>query len=101
MHSKGKWRVMTKSDNGQIGGCCEDGCEYNGLAAGRGYAPYGFCLTGFVNKEDVTLMAAAPEMLALLKEIVESGEIPYCESSPLVIKAKALIERVDTSPHVG
>jgi len=63
--------VMTNADNGEIGGHSEDGCEYNGVIAGRGYAPYGFGLVGFVSKTDVTLMAAAPELLEALRSATD------------------------------
>jgi hypothetical protein len=39
------------------------------------------------------LIAAAPEMYAALDAIIESGEIPMCESSPLVIAAKSALEK--------
>ena len=43
----------------------------------------------------LALEAQNAEMLAMLKEIVNSGEIPYCESSHLVLRAKALIKKVE------
>jgi len=39
------------------------------------------------------LIAAAPDLLNALKSIVDSGEIPYCESDPLVKQAILAIEK--------
>jgi hypothetical protein len=39
------------------------------------------------------LIAAAPELYEALYEIIKSGEIPYCQTSPLVIKANAALKK--------
>ncbi len=64
-----------------------------------------FCqdtLIGVVGNTDMSLdeitsnarlISAAPDLLEALKAIVDSGEIPYCESSPLVKQAILAIEK--------
>ena len=46
-----------------------------------------------VCEANANLIAAAPELLEALEKIIDSGEIPYCESDPLVIKAKEVITK--------
>lgn len=62
------------------------------------------CYMNWVTEEEAEaiarLMAAAPEMYEALKDIVDSGEIPYCESSKLVIKAKQAIAKATGEERV-
>jgi hypothetical protein len=39
------------------------------------------------------LISAAPELYEALRNIVESGEIPYCQTSPLVVAAKTALSK--------
>jgi hypothetical protein len=70
-YTKSEWRVATKRDNHCIGDTSDWLGEYNGVFAGRGYAGNGFMLTGYISKADVTLMAAAPELLDALRELMK------------------------------
>lgn len=45
------------------------------------------------NKHDKNLIVAAPELLEALEAIIDSGELPLCYSSPLVINAKKAIAK--------
>ena len=49
------------------------------------------------SKDDVLantkLISAAPDLLEALEEIISSGELPFCYSSPLVIKANYAIAK--------
>lgn len=44
--------------------------------------------------KNANLIAMAPELLQVLEEIIDSCEIPYCDSNDLVIKAKNIINKV-------
>lgn len=39
------------------------------------------------------IISAAPELLAALEAIIESGELPYCDSDPMVVAAKKAIAK--------
>lgn len=58
----------------------------------------GFSVSGVMHINDAQLIVAAPDLLEALEAVVESGEIPYCYSSPLVLKAKAAIAKARGEP---
>lgn len=61
-HTPGPWRYFDPTgDNTRTSE------TYFEVAAGSGYTPEGFNLTGFVNEADARLCAAAPDLLAALR----------------------------------
>jgi hypothetical protein len=42
---------------------------------------------------NATLIEAAPNMLKALEAIIDSGEIPYCDTDPRVVIARAAIAK--------
>jgi hypothetical protein len=70
-YTKLKWRVATKENNCCIGKVDPECGEYNGIAAGAGHSGNGFLLAGYISKADVTLMAAAPDLLEALQALMK------------------------------
>ena len=47
---------------------------------------------GYVTYEDYqALRKVSDDLLAALEDIIDSGEIPYCSSDPMVVKASTAI----------
>jgi hypothetical protein len=89
-HTKGPWKIDGKTE------LCitdvDDISRFIGSAsimgAGNNYAE-----AYEEAKANARLMAAAPDLLDALEAMIDSGEIAYCYSSPLVILAKKAIDK--------
>lgn len=88
--TKGKWS-LNDTDN-EIFGVSDN---YNHISAGNGCYNYngdiqsGFNLSGFISKENALLISKAPEMLEMLKEILEcqdNGEVYHSYKIEQLIK---------------
>ena len=93
-HTEGPWEIYTWADHMPHAGMPASIGESDDL----GMEADDVC--NMVQLEDdqetwanARLIAAAPELLEALEDIVDSGEIPYCRSSPLVIAARAAIKK--------
>ena len=65
---------------------------YLAISAGDGFAPCGFELRGYISRENATLMAAAPDLLAALEKI-----LPWHDSHPAEATDNPIVNQCRTA----
>ena len=100
-HTPGPWRYFDPSGERKPD---PDHGTYFRIAGARGFSldGRGFCVTGYVPEADARLMAAAPDLLAALREMVEcygifGGPIAIIERATAAI-AKATMPEPPKEP---
>ncbi len=91
--TKGNWEVFKKDIFGDVD-------NYQSIRAGSGYyddkdPQIGFNLTGFASKENALLISKAPEMLEMLKDLLESWEVGNFENQQFVFVKQLIKEATE------
>ena len=89
-HTPGPWRQFAPEIGGEVDPFCRT------IIGGDGIFSHarGFYLTGFMREDDARLIAAAPDMLRIMKEIANAKWIGAKEVTLWRKECKDIIDRV-------